>query len=185
MKTSDCSTVARKSVCGVLDKADQNDIDRPLKIIHRSMTVRSKRTFHSYQIYIQDCSTVQKQLIEECSGLELDDECYVSIPNLRHGSSSSSCNYQDDGDDSDGGQLGLNTEMEDGIYFRSCESGRQNDNENTNDLRKDIKQWALNHHISHVALSDLLKILNSRHDELPKDGRTLTNCEGLSSCEIA
>lgn len=40
-------------------------------------------------------------------------------------------------------------------------------------LDTELARWALNHNITHVAVSDLLKIFHKSHPELPLDARTL------------
>lgn len=43
----------------------------------------------------------------------------------------------------------------------------------SNDMKKMLQQWAVNHKISHSALNNLLKILSPFHSELSLDSRTL------------
>lgn len=46
-------------------------------------------------------------------------------------------------------------------------------NENENELKNDLKDWALRHNLTHVSVSDLLHILSPYHPLLPLDARTL------------
>lgn len=79
----------------------------------------------------------------------------------------------------------ISENLEEDYNYSYPQSDSDVSSDEDNDIKEDdIKEWALQHRISNIAICDILKILHKRHPHLPKDARTLMNTNRHSTSNI-
>ena len=115
------------------------------------------------------CKQMDDLLCSICSSSDTTDELNNSSAVLATHTNNTNTSDQSDGYISSSGNYSIDT-IDDGID--RIEDLLEHNEQNIT-LREQLRQWAIDHHITHAAIRGILSFLSPLHPCLPTDPRTL------------
>ena len=141
----------RRNVAKQINQHLQDIVDHDEQIVNETLVLA-----------VAGAETIDRELIERSvesgtPGRSDEEPCSESYPDflIVDDIDSAGFNYSDSKSDSDS----------DASRLPECDPNSE--------LPKELKHWAIKHNITHLALGELLPVLQKYHSSLPKDPRTL------------